>query len=217
MPLLLLDLDNTLVDRERTFLEWADAFVRLHDLSRSTVEWLVQIDETGMAPRETFWLEIKERLGLAEPVLQLVARWGVEFPALYRCDEATATALHEARAAGWALGIVTNGDADIQARKVAAAGLVDLVDAVCVSGAEGVRKPDPRLFMRAAERAGDPSGQGWMVGDDPASDIAGGRAAGLRTVWLRRHRAWLEPGYTPDMQADTTAEAIGLVLKSPSS
>ncbi len=197
VPFLLLDLDNTLVDRERTFMEWADTFVRLNDLSPSEVQWLVQIDDAGMAPRETFWQRVKERLDLAEPLTQLVAQWGVEFPALYRCDETTATALREARAAGWALAIVTNGDAAIQARKIAAAGLDDLVDAVCVSGAEGLRKPDPRLFIRAAERTGDRSGQGWMVGDDPESDIGGGRAAGLRTVWVRRQRAWLEPGYTP--------------------
>jgi len=123
--------------------------------------------------------------------------------------------LGEARAMGWMLGIVTNGDAAIQARKIAAAGLADLVDAVCISGAEGVRKPDPRLFLLAAEMAGAPAGRGWMIGDDPDADVAGGRAAGLRTVWVRRHRIWRESGYRPDMQADTTTEAIGLVLGSP--
>ncbi len=41
-----------------------------------------------------------------------------------------------------------------------------------------------------------------MIGDNPVHDVAGGRAAGLRTIWLRRPRsvafsidksAWIPP------------------------
>ncbi|MFF4620168.1 HAD hydrolase-like protein [Nonomuraea jabiensis] len=27
---------------------------------------------------------------------------------------------------------------------------------------------------------------GWMIGDDLVKDVGGGRAAGLRTVWINR-------------------------------
>jgi FMN phosphatase YigB (HAD superfamily) len=60
------------------------------------------------------------------------------------------------------------------------------VDSVCISGAEGFRKPDQRIFALAAERAGAQLTSGWMIGDNPQADIAGGRDAGLRTVWLSR-------------------------------
>ncbi|MEV7806919.1 HAD hydrolase-like protein [Microbispora sp. NPDC088329] len=39
----------------------------------------------------------------------------------------------------------------------------------------------------AAERCGATLAEGgWMIGDNPTADIAGGRAVGLRTIWINR-------------------------------
>jgi FMN phosphatase YigB (HAD superfamily) len=110
--------------------------------------------------------------------------------------------------------VVTNGDADGQARKLAAAGLDTAVDSICISGAEGVRKPDPRIFALAAERAGAPLRPGWMIGDHAEADIAGARAVGLGTVWLSRGRTWPIADLEPDHQAVDSAAAIRWVLEA---
>ncbi|GAA2496595.1 hypothetical protein Ahu01nite_030300 [Winogradskya humida] len=48
-----------------------------------------------------------------------------------------------------------------------------------------------------------------MIGDHPEYDIAGGAAAGLRTVWLRRGRPWPESlPIRPTRTADDCATAI---------
>lgn len=47
-----------------------------------------------------------------------------------------------------------------------------------------VGKPHPRLFEAAIARLGCPPRETAMVGDNPASDIAGGRALGMFTIWL---------------------------------
>jgi HAD superfamily hydrolase (TIGR01450 family) len=47
-----------------------------------------------------------------------------------------------------------------------------------------IGKPEPTLFRVAIERLGYPSRQTAMVGDSQASDIKGGREAGMFTVWL---------------------------------
>jgi FMN phosphatase YigB (HAD superfamily) len=39
--------------------------------------------------------------------------------------------------------------------------------------------------------------------------------AGMRTVWMHRHRTWVEEGYRPDAQAGTIAEAVELLLDGP--
>jgi HAD superfamily hydrolase (TIGR01450 family) len=62
-----------------------------------------------------------------------------------------------------------------------------LAEAIAV--AAGVRptaigKPERPLFQIAIDRLGCPSHHAAMVGDSTASDIAGGRAAGMFTVWL---------------------------------
>ena len=213
MPLLLCDLDDTLVDRGRIFDTWAAEFAQVHGLN-GDMAWLAALDGGGITPREDFWAAVKGRLGLAQPVDDLVAAWRVDFPTLYRCEQSVLDQLSEARARGWSVGVVTNGDAEVQASKLAAAGLVAAVDSICISGAEGVRKPDPRIFALAAERAGAPLRPGWMIGDNPEADIAGARGVGLGTVWLSRGRTWPVADFEPDHQAADPAAAIRCVLEA---
>jgi FMN phosphatase YigB (HAD superfamily) len=212
MALLLCDLDDTLVDRGRVFSLWADDFVRTHGLASEDRSWLTGLDNGGITNREDFWDSIKHRVGLRQPVEVLVADWALDFPSRYRCEDGVLDSLADAREQGWSLGVVTNGDAGIQARKLVAAGLDVVVDSVCISGAEGIRKPDRRLFALAAERAGAPLAAGWMIGDNPQADIAGARGAGLRTVWLSRGRIWPIADFQPDHQVEHPATAIQLVV-----
>jgi len=214
MALLLCDLDDTLVDRSRIFDQWVGQFVQEHGLTALERTWLTDLDAGGLTARGEFWSHIKQRMGLSQPVEDLVAHWAVDFPSRYRGDDGVLESLSEARKQGWSLGVVTNGDADIQARKVTAAGLDAAVDAVCISGAEGIRKPDPRLFVLAAGRAGAPLTPGWMIGDNPEADIGGGRSAGMRTVWLSRCRTWPISGFKPDHHASDPAAAIQFVINS---
>lgn len=50
----------------------------------------------------------------------------------------------------------------------------------------GVAKPAPQIFHEACARLGLAPAQVLHVGDDPNLDVAGARAAGLRTAWLNR-------------------------------
>ena len=47
-----------------------------------------------------------------------------------------------------------------------------------------IGKPEPTLFRVAIERLNCPSFQTAMVGDSQTSDIAGGHAAGMFTIWV---------------------------------
>ncbi len=46
-----------------------------------------------------------------------------------------------------------------------------------------VRKPDPVLFLTAVGELGAKPDRVWYIGDNPAADVAGARAAGMPTVW----------------------------------
>lgn len=88
------------------------------------------------------------------------------------------------------IGILTNGLPATQARKVAALDVAPLVDVVvyaCEHGT-GIGKPDPLAFHAALIAVGASSGHAIFVGDDPASDIAGARAVGLRSILVGRQR-----------------------------
>jgi putative hydrolase of the HAD superfamily len=84
-----------------------------------------------------------------------------------------------ARAAGLAVGILTNGPSEWQRRKLELTGIGELVDAVAISAELGVAKPDPEAFHRACELLGVTPCDTAMVGDSEPFDMAGARAAGL--------------------------------------
>jgi len=64
-------------------------------------------------------------------------------------------------------------------------GLEPFLDAVLISEAEGVRKPDPTIFKMAAERCGVNPWESAFVGDHPDVDVMGAGAAGLISIWKR--------------------------------
>ncbi|MEU6720082.1 HAD family hydrolase [Nonomuraea sp. NPDC046802] len=185
--LALFDLDNTLIDRLGAFRRWAAEFAAERGLGADDVAWMVELDADGYCPRDTFLSGVRDRFGLAEPVEELWRAYQARLPFLVSCPDEVLSGLDRLRAAGWAVGIVTNGAADNQAGKIRHSGLAGRVDGWAISGAEGVSKPDRRLFEIGAGRCGAVLGDGgWMVGDNPDADIAGGRAAGLGTIWIDR-------------------------------
>ncbi len=52
MPLLLADLDNTLIDRAGAFSRWAREFAAAHAGSQADAQWLVAADRDGLESRE---------------------------------------------------------------------------------------------------------------------------------------------------------------------
>ncbi|NUW37359.1 HAD family hydrolase [Nonomuraea sp. SMC257] len=185
--LVLFDLDNTLVDRLDAFRRWVTEFTDRRGLGDGAAEWMVRLDDDGSLPMDVFFGRVRERFSLPEPVEELWAEYRSELPRLVVCREPVLRALEGLRDAGWRIGVVTNGMEDNQLGKIRRSGLAERVDGWAISGAEGVRKPDARLFEIAAERCGfGLGGGGWVVGDDPVNDVVGGRAAGMRTVWVDR-------------------------------
>ena len=211
-PLLLVDLDDTLVDRSAAFRAWAHDFATEHGRP-ADASWLVESDQRGLRRRPELAATIGQRFGLGQAevdgLVQTLRRGLVERMTL---AARTADALRSVRAAGWPVVIVTNGTEAQQTAKLNHLGLDRLVDGWVISEAVGTRKPDPEIFALAAARVGMPLDGGWMVGDSTAADIAGGAAVGLSTVWLRCGRSWTEPGFAPSIEVDTFAEAVRHLL-----
>jgi putative hydrolase of the HAD superfamily len=75
-----------------------------------------------------------------------------------------------------------------QADKIAVCGIREHIDTLVVSEEVGVAKPDREIFRVALERLGAAPGDAVMIGDSWSADIAGARAAGIRSVWFNPHR-----------------------------
>jgi putative hydrolase of the HAD superfamily len=118
----------------------------------------------------------------------------VYFDAVYRHFEDAATwdvfpdvmpALDALRARGISLGIVSNFDSRVR-RILAGLGLAASFESVTLSSEVGATKPDRAIFARALARHGVDAARAVHVGDSPAEDGEGARAAGLRAVLIDR-------------------------------
>jgi putative hydrolase of the HAD superfamily len=208
MPLLMIDLDNTLVDRDAAFRAAAIAFLTEHRLPEGDLDWLTTLDASRLTPRREVATALSERYGGidAQAFLDHGAADLIALSAPVR------EALAEARSDGWSCVIVTNGRTVQQERKIRNTGLDRLVNGWVISEAVGHWKPDPGIFHAAAAVADAPLDGSWMVGDSAAADIRGAQGVGARSVWVSAGRPWTERDYRPTLTTADTASAIRTVI-----
>jgi putative hydrolase of the HAD superfamily len=208
MTLLMIDLDNTLIDRDGAFRLGVTEFLAAHGLPAEDADWVMSVDASGYATRSAVAQAIIERypIGLDEDAVIDFLRRGAREHA--RVTEPTVTALQAIRAAGHQVVIVTNGAVPQQTGKVKASGLDRLVDATVVSEGVGSRKPEPGIFHAAAATVGATLDGAWMIGDRDDADILGAHRLGLHSVWLHLGREWSQAEYAPTHTADSAAAAL---------
>jgi len=95
--------------------------------------------------------------------------------------------LRDLKSMDYRLGMVSNAgdDGNVQ-RLIDRAGVRPYFDIILTSAAQGIRKPNPRIFHQALEVLEVPPSQALMVGDTLGADILGAQNAGLSSVWITR-------------------------------
>ncbi len=95
---------------------------------------------------------------------------------------------------GARVAIVSNSDGTV-ASSLRSRGLLADGTPVLDSGAVGISKPDPGIFLLALEALGVPPGRAWHVGDVPSVDVVGALAAGVHPLHLDPVGWCHEPGH----------------------
>ncbi|MEU8927507.1 HAD-IA family hydrolase [Kitasatospora sp. NPDC048545] len=204
--LVLLDFDDTLIDRLTAVTAWISGYCAEHGLAPEAEQRMLGAMQIR-ADLRTFE-DLCAEVVLPESADELWARYNSELPAIVQPYPGVLDALDAARTDGWQVVVVTNGGGEIQRAKLKSSGVGDLVDAVCISEEAGARKPDRLIFETAAASVGRSLAQGgWMVGDNAELDVVGGREAGLRTVWVSHGRPW-PGGVEPDYIARDVLDAL---------
>lgn len=227
IKLITFDLDDTLWDTAPVIVS-AEATLR---------QWLTEhAPHLGGVPVEHLWA-IRERVLLAQPSLKhriSALRRQVLFHALEEAgydpaqanqlaDQSFEVFLHarhqleifpevqptlEALANHFALGVVTNGNADV--RRL---GLADYFKFALCAEDIGIAKPDARLFHEALQRGEATADTAVHIGDHPGDDIAGAQQAGLRAIWFNPNgKAW-EAERAPDAEIRSLIELPGLLAR----
>ncbi|MEU5428452.1 HAD family hydrolase [Streptomyces sp. NPDC020799] len=208
-PVALFDLDDTLIPRRAVFPKWAAEFSDQHSVP---LHWLLENDPEYLSRRPAFFELAKTTFGLGPSAEAMHDQYVQRMPELVEPDPEVQALLAGLREERWRLGVVTNGLAQNQMRKVMRAELYDLVDEVVISGAVGVHKPDERIFHHATDQLGvAPGPHVVMIGDNLQDDIEGARLAGLTTVWISHGRPLTRPGPRPQHTARTLAKAVEML------
>ena len=189
---ILFDLDNTILDRRGSLdfhlrqqarrLPNTFAAISFEDY----VDTFMEFDDNGYAARAEVFQGVERSLrlpsGTGDTLLNdLQAHFPdecVPFPKAH-------TVLSSLRDSGFGLGLITNGAAVWQQRKVDSLGVASYFDVILISEVEGVRKPDPEIFRRAIDALGVSADEAIMVGDNPEADIQGAKSFGMKAVWKR--------------------------------
>jgi putative hydrolase of the HAD superfamily len=147
---------------------------------------------------------VSDELGLvvsAETLMQAIS---------FRAFADSAPALRSLRGAGVSPVCVSNWDFALP-DVLQQVGLLGLLDGVVTSAGAGARKPDAAIFEAGLAVAGCDAGEALHVGDTPAEDVAGARAAGIPVLLLCRPEAPCEA--PPDVPVISSLSAISHHLR----
>jgi putative hydrolase of the HAD superfamily len=168
--------------------ETPDLRHRISELRRQSLRLAARsagYDDSLVEPAFAVFLEARHRVTLYDDVT----------PALQRL-----------RHAGYRLGSMTNGNADVHRL-----GIGPLFDFSLTAEAVGRAKPHPRLFEEACRQAGAAPDELAHVGDEASTDLAGGLAAGVRVIWMNRLEQPPAPGITPHAEVRDMAELLAML------
>jgi HAD superfamily hydrolase (TIGR01509 family) len=142
--------------------------------------------------------------------LTMLASWFGPYAETLKPLPGARRAIAALRTAGYRTGLVSNVPLPgaLYRPALEAAGLIEQLEVTRFSYDAGSRKPSPRMLHEVLAALGAEPRSAVMVGDRRASDVAAGRAAGMRTVWLRSE---FSDGPAADADIDSIADLPALL------
>lgn len=196
---LFFDVDDTLFDRERAQREIVRLFVQEfpHIFSNVQLDTIVdaflESDRTaisefnagasGDVARITRSRTFLQLLGLCEDyALSVTTYYQHTYPRINAAvRHAIPVVSHLARK--FRLGVISNGLPDVQYQKLETLGIKHLFDCIILSEEIGIRKPDSRIFWKAATLLNRLPEECLYIGDEYSSDVMGAKNAGMKVCW----------------------------------
>jgi putative hydrolase of the HAD superfamily len=187
----LFDLDGTLLDRGNSLFHFVqDQYERCPHLQHiekaAFVQRFIELDNHGYVWKDKVYQQLLSEFSiqglgwkeLLNDYLINFQRHCIGYPNLMN----TLTQLKDN---GIKIALVSNGYGQFQYDNFKALGISHLFDEVLISDWEGVRKPDPEIFVRALSKLGVSPDEAIFVGDHPENDIKASNEVGMCTVWKR--------------------------------
>lgn len=189
MKAVLFDLDGTLLDRDASLSSFVSAqYERFPGLQAARkedyVRRFIELDNHGYVWKDSVYQQLIGEFsieGLAwtdllNDYLHMFQEHCLAFPHAL-------AALGQLKSHGLKLALVSNGFGQFQYDNFKALGIEPFFDEVLISEWEGLRKPDPAIFVRALSKLEVHADEAVYVGDHPLNDIQASRMAGMKAIW----------------------------------
>jgi len=205
----LFDFDGTLVKRDRCaqranrvvaslivdFLKSRNALLDRERVFHTVMDIASQMSSRRIYDRDRWWHSVGKRLRVKggipnRLVTRLTSRYWSEYSRYASPYRDTAPTLRYLRSRGYVLGLVTDTDGTRGAKRkrLAKSGILQHFSAVVVAGDDTRHvKPDACNYVLAARKLRLRPSQLLTVGDNPLTDLKGGRALGMITVLVNAH------------------------------
>jgi putative hydrolase of the HAD superfamily len=209
-PVIILDIDDTLVDHSGAELRAASRFGRVHadripafSESSFPAVWRRASErhiESFLAREISFQEQRRRRLrdifGIPEMPAAEADTLFDEYLTMYENEWRLFPDVEEFLSihASVRLGALSDGSQEQQEEKLSRLNIRRRFEFILTAESAGFSKPDPRLYAQACLAAGVDPGRACYIGDHLEKDARGAMAAGLRGVWLNRSGAPSEAG-----------------------
>jgi putative hydrolase of the HAD superfamily len=104
-------------------------------------------------------------------------------------------------------GVISNSMPDVQYQKITTLGLTRYFSCVVLATEVGLKKPDPRIFIFAAEKLKLEPGECLYLGDNYENDTIGAKDAGMASCWFRRGKVKVADTVKADYIVENLEEA----------
>jgi len=190
-------MQNYYQQREQDFLERPVEFIVKQILSESGQDHFNE--EVYLQAMQAMYL-VSEKYWLIEEDTHEVLRWLLDN--------------------GYKLGLISNASNAWDVNN-----LIDIYhlrayfSTILISASEGIRKPNPQIFQRAAQNMQLDLSETVMVGDTLDADILGAHLSGMRGIWISRRKGdqrpfgLANPALQPDAEICSLRELPALLTK----
>ncbi|MEI3612207.1 HAD family hydrolase [Pseudogracilibacillus sp. SO30301A] len=188
----LFDLDNTLLNRDVSVKKFIELqYERLHKYiervpKEKYITRFIELDDRGYVWKDKVYQQLTDELAMeAISWEELLQDYLANFKYCCVPFNHLVEMLDALKGCNITLGMITNGYGQFQMDNIKALGIEEKFEVILISEWEGIKKPNPFIFEKAAERLGAIPNQCVFVGDHPINDIRAANEVGMKSIWKK--------------------------------
>lgn len=216
----LFDLDNTLFDVEQymtgAFADVAAHLESTHDIDGEKIHAdLMSLWRTKTSMYPHLFDDILAEHNIDANIEQIVNIFNDHEPEIEPYTGVTEL-LTQLKETGYKLGVITDGTAHRQRRKIDVLGLRSTFDTIVLTAEVGEAKPSILPYKKAVCRLDTEPSRCVYIGDNPKVDFAGAKEIGMATVRIRQGEfSTLPSGSNIDVTVDAIEDIHAAVANCP--